>query len=203
MSIESKCFFKLILFDIWLAMGITKPCTYLHPAPSTSIQLILASTHVSQRYWNQNAARNWATFLNLGRKIQSCLFWLKISTHDTLEVIIPNPDLEFWNHDPKIHFWARLGQKRQSCLFCLEIGTHGISRMLLLIPTLFFWFSKPKSILGQISKLFVLPKNWHARTHTQTLRERERERQRQTEREKEYLEDVDSYFDISFLKFQT
>ena len=35
------------------------------------------------------------------------------------------------------------------------------------------------------SKLFVLPENWHTRTYTQ------------------YLEDVDSYFDISFLKFQT
>ena len=57
--------------------------------------------------------------------------------------------------------------------------------MLILSPKLVFWSSNPSSILGQIwvvkSKLSILSENWH----------------------KEYLEDVDYYSDISFLKFQT
>ena len=44
---------------------------------------------------------------------------------------------------------------------------------------------------------FVLLKNWHRE------REREREKEREREREREYLEDAGSYFDISFLKFQS
>ena len=87
-------------------MGITKPCTHLHPAlststqlhpaPYTSIQLISTSTQLhppplssfkpppsslqhSQRYKNQNIARNWAISTNLGRKFK--VFCLKIRTH--------------------------------------------------------------------------------------------------------------------------
>ena len=67
-----------------------------------------------------------------------------------MEVLIPNPDIFFWNSDPKIHFWANLGQKSQSYQFCLKICTHGIWRMLNLIPTLVFWICNPKSIFGQI-----------------------------------------------------
>ena len=65
-------------------------------------------------------------------------------------MLILNPDLDFWNSDPKIHFWANLGPKIQSCPFCLKIGTHGISRMLILIPTLVFWMSNPNFLFGQI-----------------------------------------------------
>ena len=52
---------------------------------------------------------------------------------------IPNPDLNFWNFDHKIHFWANLCPKIQRCLFCLKIGAHSISRMLILNPDLDFW----------------------------------------------------------------
>ena len=79
-------------------MGITKPCTYLHPAPSTSTQLISVSTQLHppppssfqtppsslqhpQQYLDQNIERNWAISPNLGRKIKSCPFSLKIGTH--------------------------------------------------------------------------------------------------------------------------
>ena len=86
---------------------------------------------------------------NLGPKIQSCLFYLKIGTHIS-RMLIPNPDLDFWNFDPKIHFWANLGPKIQSCPFCLKIGTHGISRMLILIPILVFWISNPDFLFEQI-----------------------------------------------------
>ena len=92
-------------------MGITKPCTHLHPALSTSTQLILTSTllhppppslfqsppsslQYPQQYLDQNIARNWAISPNLGRKIKSCPFSLKIDTHSILEVLILNPDLD-------------------------------------------------------------------------------------------------------------
>ena len=159
--------------------GFTKPCTQLHPAPSTSTQLILTSTQLHpppsssfqsppsslqqpQQYLDPNIARNWAIFPNLDWKIKSYPFWLKIGTHGILEVLIPNPDLDFWNSDPKIHFWANLGPKSQRCPFCLKIGTHGISSILILIPTLVFWISNPNFLFRQIwaKKVEVVRFNW-------------------------------------------
>ena len=99
-------------------------------------------------FWNSNPKIHfWA---NLGPKIQSCLFCLKIGAHSISRMLIPNPDLDFWNFDPKIHFWANLGPKTQSCPFCLKIGTHCFSRMLILIPTLALWISNPNFLFGQI-----------------------------------------------------
>ena len=142
-------------------MGITKPCTQLHPtpststqphpAPSTSTQLISTSNQLHppppssfqsppsslqhpQQYLNQNIARNWAISLNLDRKIKTRPFWLKISTHGILEVSIPSPDLDYWNSDPKSYFWANLGPKIQSCPFCLKIGSDSFLRMLIANP---------------------------------------------------------------------
>ena len=112
-------------------MVITELCTYFHPAPSTSTQLhpapststqlqppppssfqfLPSALQYPQQYSNENIARNWAISPNLGQKIQSCPIWLKIGSHDILEVFIPNPDLDLWNSDLKIHFWANLGPK--------------------------------------------------------------------------------------------
>ena len=141
-------------------LGITKACTQLHPAPSTStsstqpppssFQSPPSFLQHLQQYLNQNIARNWSISPNLVQKIKSCPFWLKICTRGILEVLIPNPDSIFWNFDPKIHFWANLGPKSQRCPFCLKIGTHGISRMLILIQTLVFWISNFKFLFGQI-----------------------------------------------------
>ena len=142
-------------------MGITKPCTHLHPAPSTSTKLISTSTQLHppppssfqpppsslqhpQQYFSQNIGRNWAFSSNLGRKIKSCPFWLKIGTHGILEVLIPNPDLDFWNSDSKVYFWENLGPKIQKCSFCLKIGSHSILRMLIPNPNLDFWNFDPK-----------------------------------------------------------
>ena len=127
----------------------------LHPPPLSSLQ------H-PQQYLNQNIAGNWGISQNLGLKIKSCPFWLKNGTHGILEVLIPNPDLDFWNSNPKNHFWANLGPKTQSCPFCLKIGTHGISNMLILIPTLVFWISNPNFLFGQIwaKKVKVVRFNW-------------------------------------------
>ena len=99
-------------------------------------------------------------------------------------------DITFPSFEPKSFFWTNLGQKIQNCLFSLKIGTHGILMMLILIPTIVFWIANPKSIFGQIwaEKVKAVCFAWklaHMHIHTQ------------------YLEDVDSYFDISFLKFQT
>ena len=72
--------------------GFTKPFTQLHPAPSTSTQLILISTQLHppspssfqspssylqqpQQYLDQNIAHNWAIFRNLDRKIKSYPFF--------------------------------------------------------------------------------------------------------------------------------
>ena len=124
--------------------------TQLHPPPPSSFQPPPSSLQRPEQYLNQNIAPNWATSPNLGRKIQSCPIWLRISTHGILEVLISNPDIDVWNFDPKIHFWANLGRKIQSCPFCLKIGAHGISRMLIpnpdldlrnLDPKIYFWAS--------------------------------------------------------------
>ena len=94
--------------------------TQLHLPPPSSFRPLPSSLQYPQQYLNQNIARNWALSPNLGRKTKSCLFWLKIGTHGILEVLIPNPGLDFWNSDPKIHFWANLCPKIQSCLFFLN-----------------------------------------------------------------------------------
>ena len=97
-----------------------------------------------------------------GPKNSKLPFLSEIGTHSISWMLIPNPDLDFWNFDPKIHFWANLDPKIQSCPFCLKIGTHGISRMLILIPTLVFWISNPNFLFGQIwaKKVKVVRFNW-------------------------------------------
>ena len=99
---------------------------------------------------------------NLGPKIQSCPFCLKIGAHSVSRMLILNPDLDFWNFDPRIHFWPNLGPKSQRCPFCLKIGTHDISSMLIFIPTLVFWISNPNVLFGQIwaKKVNIVRFNW-------------------------------------------
>ena len=162
----SSIYFHRAHFNLHPATSIStllfSVSTQLHPPALSSFQSPASSLQHSQQYLNQNIARNWAISPNLGQKIKSCPFWLKIGTHGILEVLIPNPELDFWNSNPKIHFWANLGPKIQSCPFCLKIGTHGISRMLILIPTLLFWISNPNFLFGQIwtKKVKVVRFNW-------------------------------------------
>ena len=117
---------------------------HLHPAPS---MLISTSTQLSARpstIFESNIACNWEIPLSLDQKNKSCPFWLKIGTCGILEVLILNPDLDFWNYDLKIHFWANLGPKIQSWPFCLKIGAQSISRMPIPNPDLDFWNFNPK-----------------------------------------------------------
>ena len=111
-------------------------------------------------FWNLDPKVHfWA---NLGQKIQSCPFCLKIGAHSITRMLIPKPDFDFGNFDTKTHFWANLAPKTQSCLFFLKIGTRGISRMLILIPTLVSWISNPNFIFRQIcaKKVKVVRFNW-------------------------------------------
>ena len=154
-----------------LNMGITKPCIHvnpapsssiqLHPAPSTSTRLISTFTQLHLptpssfqpppsslqhpgQYFNQNIVRNWAISPNLCRKIKCFPFWLKIGTHDILQVLIPNPDLYFWNSDAKIQIWAQkvkvvrfvwklVHMASQGCWFLLQ---HWFSEFQILISFL-------------------------------------------------------------------
>ena len=105
--------------------------------------------------------------------------------HVILEVLILNPDLDFWNSDPKSHFWVNLGPKIQSCPFCLKIGAQSISRMLIPNPDLDFWNFDPKihfwANLGPKSQMSVLSENWYTWN----------------------LKHADSYSNISFLDFKS
>ena len=147
-------FLRVLLNRAPTSTQLISTSTQLHPPPPSSLQ------H-PQQYLNQNIARNWAISPNLGQKIKTCPFWLKIGTHGILEVLSPNPDLDFWNSNPKVYFWANLGPKIQSCSFCLKVATHGVSRMLILIPALVSWISNPNFLFGpEKSNLSVLTENW-------------------------------------------
>ena len=119
------------------------------------------------------------------KKIKSLkLAWWPQFYYYLLEVLIPNPELDFWNSEPKIHFWANVSPKIQNCSFSLKIGTHGISRMLILIPTLVFWISNPYFLFWQIWAKTVKVVHFNWKLHAW------------------YLEDADSYSSISFMNFQ-
>ena len=115
----------------------------MHPPPSSSIRL--HPTHFNLQPALCNTLNIWTKILHIigqfpkiCQKTKCCPVWLKIGTHNIVEVLIPNPELDFWNSDPN-SFWANLGPKIQSCWFCLKIGTHGITKMLISKPDLDFW----------------------------------------------------------------
>ena len=119
----------------WVLLKRAPSFTQLHPPLPSSTQLSATpSTIFGPKY-----SRNWAISPNLGRKIKIPPFLLKIDTHGIMEMLISNPDIDFWNSNPKIHFWANLGPNIQSSPFCLKIGTHSISRMLIPNLDLDFW----------------------------------------------------------------
>ena len=95
------------------SMGITKPCTHLHPAPSTSTQLISASTQLSARsstIFEPKYCTQLAISPYLDPKIQSCPFCLKIGTHRISRMLILIPTLVFWISNPYFLFgqiWAK------------------------------------------------------------------------------------------------
>ena len=122
-----------------------------------SRMLILISTLVSNP--NFLYGQVWA------KKVKVVRFKWKLARMVSWKYRFVNPDLDFRNSDPKIHFWANLDWKTQSCPVWLKIGIQSVSTMLILIPT------------------------WHTRSYTRSCT-------------RTYAH-TRSYFDISFLKFQT
>ena len=104
----------LWIFFFWVLLNRAPTLTQLHPPPSSSLQ------H-PQQYLNQNVVLNWAISPNLGRKIKNCPFRLQIGTHGILEVLILNPDLDFWNSDSKIHFGQIWAQKFKIVCFVWKL----------------------------------------------------------------------------------
>ena len=92
-------------------------------------------------------------------KIKSCPFCLKNATHGIFEVLIPNPDLDFWNPDLKFCFRANLGQKRQNSSFYLKIDTVVSGRCWFQNYTEIFEIPISRFIFGQIWAERV--KNFH------------------------------------------
>ena len=79
----------------WVLLNRAPTSTQLHPPPPSLFQPPPSSLQHPQQYLNQNIARNWTISPNLGQKIKSCPFRLKIGTFGILEVLIPNLDLDF------------------------------------------------------------------------------------------------------------
>ena len=155
-------------------MGITKPCTHLHPAPFTSTQLISTSTkfHLPppsslqhpQQYLNQNVARNWVISPNLGRKIK-----LSILTENWHTWYLGGVDsksrfrlLIFWSQNP---FLGKFGPKNWR-LFVLSKNwcTKYLKDVDSKSRFIFLKFRPQNSFFGKFgpkhSKLSLLSENW-------------------------------------------
>ena len=98
--------------------------TQLHRSPPAHFNLNLASSTSSQLIWASTQLPatpptlfepQYRTYQaispNLGQKIEGCLFCLKIDISGNSEVLIPNPDLLFWNSDPK-SILSKFGPKK-------------------------------------------------------------------------------------------
>ena len=74
---------------------------HLHPALCNTLNVIRTKI----------IRRNWAIYQNLGQKVQSCPFLLKIGAGGILVVLILNLDLNFLNSDLKIQYLGKFGSK--------------------------------------------------------------------------------------------
>ena len=104
----------------------------VHPAPSSSTQLISISTQLI------STSNQLISTSNQLHPPPPSSFQRPASS-------LQHPQ-QYSNQNIALN-WAispSLDRKTQSCQFRLKIGTHGISRMLTLIPTLIFWNSDPK-----------------------------------------------------------
>ena len=153
----------------------------LHPSPLSSFQPPSSSFSLHPAFCNTLNVFRTKT-LHVGRKTQICSILTEVSHTWYLGDADYKSGLRLLKLGLQNPFFSKFGPKSQSYLLCLKIGTH-VSRILILIPALVFWISNRKSI-EQIwtkkSKLPILHENWHAWC----------------------IEDADSYFDISFCKFQ-
>ena len=141
-------------------MGIAKPCTHLHqlhppppayfnlhPAPSTSIQLISTSTQLSAtsseifelKFLKFLFGQIWA------KKVKVVRFVWKI-----VHMVPSGCWFLFWHYFSEFQnlnlFLRKFSLKKSNYQFLLKIGTETIMRMLILIPTLVLPNLKPKSL---------------------------------------------------------
>ena len=114
--------------------------TQLHPRPLSSFQPLRSSLQHPQQYLNQNIACNWAISPNLGWKIKSFPFWLKIGMHGILTMLILVPTLVFWIANPKSIFGQIRTEKVKSCLFYLKFGTPAHTHTVSQRCWFLFWF---------------------------------------------------------------
>ena len=162
--VESKVFLVFSFFSKWILLNRTPTSTqlhslsvsstHLHAAPSTSIQLILTSTQLSSTpsaLLESKTECSWAIFPNLGHKIQTGPFWLKICIHGILKALTPNPDWEFWNIDHRKIFFGQIwAEKVRNVCFARKL-THTVSRgCWFLFGHYFSEVSNPDSILGKL-----------------------------------------------------
>ena len=55
------------------------------------------------------------------QKVKIVGFVWKIGAYSISMILIPDPDLDFWNFDPKIYFWANLGPKIKNVCFVWKL----------------------------------------------------------------------------------
>ena len=99
---------------------------------------------------------------------------MEIGTHGILEVQIPNLDLDFWNSNPKIHFfWQIWGEKIKVVQFGWKLAHRMSRRCWFSFGHYFSQFRTLNPFLDKFglkkSKLFVLPENWHTCTYTHSI----------------------------------
>ena len=114
------------------------------------------------RFWNSDPKIHfWA---NLGRKIQSCRFFLKTGTHDTLTMLILIPTLVFWISHPKSIFGQTLAKNVKVDCFAWKLVHMFSWGYWFLFQHWFSEFQNPNPFLGKFgpknSKLSSLAENW-------------------------------------------
>ena len=121
---------------------------------------------------------------NLGRKNQSCLFFLKIGTHGILTMLILISTLGFWISDPKSIFGEIWAKKVKVVQFGWKLAQRVSPQCWFLFRHYFSQFPTLNTFLDKFgpknSKLFILTKNWHSW----------------------YIEDAESYSNNIFLNCQ-
>ena len=122
---------------------------------------------------------------NLGPKIQSRPFCLKIGAHGISRMLILIPTLVFWISNPNFIFGQVWAKKVKVVRFNWKLAQIISRGCWFLFQHWFYEFPTVNSLLGKFgpkkSNLFILLENWHTW----------------------YLEDADSYFKISFLIFKS
>ena len=151
---------------MFLKLGVTIPCTQLHPAnfnlhpDHLSLHPVLCNTLNITRTSVLHVSDNFPKFRSKNSKLSILTQNWPITKFGGADSKSGLSFLKFGTQNP---FFGKFGPKNQSYQFCLKIGTRGIWRMLILIPTLVFWICNPKSIFGQIwaKKFKVVHFDWN------------------------------------------